>query len=375
MKEERISRIVAACRARRVIVRARAMHRLCLVAVALFVYAFADRTWSAAIPSATEPRTPVPPQLFHLPQLLSGEHWEPLLVAAIVVLLQALTIAALLWQRRRRRVAEDEARLRLGELARAARFASAGELSASIAHEVGQPLGAILSNADAAGLMLRSEPDIAELHSILADIRRDALRANDVLQRLRGLLQKHTPRLGALDLNSVVQEALALLDLEARRRHIVIESHPLAENAHVLADSVQLQQVLLNLAINAMDAMKDTPAARRILSISMRAMEHGYELSVADRGHGILTGSPARLFDSLYTTKPHGMGLGLSIVRTIIETHRGRISATPRDGGGAVFTVWLPAMAERARPQVRSARARSADRTPLKRPAPDGGAS
>ncbi|MFM0720845.1 ATP-binding protein [Paraburkholderia strydomiana] len=295
-------------------------------------------------------------ELIDVPPSLWREYRDIVLIALAVVLLQALTIAGLLWQRRRRRIAEDEATLRLDELARAARFASAGELSASIAHEVGQPLGAILSNADAAGMMLQNEPDIDELHSILGDIRRDALRANQVVQRLRALLQKHPLKMDMLDLNSAFEEALTLLGLEARRRRIVIESNPAAENSRVQGDRVQLQQVLLNLAINAMDAMEDTPPADRILSISTRAVGQGYELTVADRGHGIPAGIGERLFDSLYTTKPNGMGLGLSIVRTIVMTHGGRVSAASRYGGGSVFTVWLPSAAEHASSHAREAR-------------------
>jgi C4-dicarboxylate-specific signal transduction histidine kinase len=276
-----------------------------------------------------------------------------MLIVATAVLLQALTVAAFLWQRRRRQSADKEAALRLGELTRAGRFALAGELSASIAHEVGQPLGAILSNADAAGMMLEDQPEIGELHSILADIRREALRANQVVQGLRDLLQKHTPMQGMLELNATFDEALTLISLEARRRHVVIASDLTAENARVLGDRVQLQQVLLNLAINAMDAMEDTPVVRRIMSISTTETGQGYELSVADRGHGIPPEAGERLFDSLYTTKPHGMGLGLSIVRTIVVAHGGHVRAALQEGGGSVFTVWLPRAARYAAPRAR----------------------
>jgi signal transduction histidine kinase len=264
-----------------------------------------------------------------------------------VLTLQALTIAALLWQRRRRRLAEDEAALRLEELARAARFASAGELSASIAHEVGQPLGAILSNADAASMMLENrEPEIAELQLILADVRRDALRANQVVQRLRSLLQKQPVEFGPLDLNATINEALVLVEPEGRRRRITIESNLDAEGAQITGDRIQLQQVLLNLVVNGMDAMQDTEAPRRVLSISTRVAVGGFELRVADRGHGIPAHAKKKLFDSLYSTKPHGMGMGLSIVRTIVTSHGGRISVEARSGGGSVFSIWLPVAAE-----------------------------
>ncbi|MGF6875349.1 sensor histidine kinase [Paraburkholderia sp. MM5477-R1] len=313
-------------------------------------------------------------ELINVRPSLWREYRVIVLGAAAVVLLQALTIAALLWQRKRRRIAEDEATLRSDELARAARLASAGELSASVAHEIGQPLGAILSNADAAGMMLEDEPEEDELHSILADIRRDALRANQVVQRLRALLQKHTLDLVPLDLNSAFDEGLALLGLEARRRRIAVESNLAAQDACVLGDRVQLQQVLVNLVINAMDAMEETPVAERIVSISTRVAGTGYELIVADRGHGIPADATERLFDSLFTTKPQGMGLGLSIVRTIVSTHGGRVWGAPRDGGGSVFTVWLPSVAGHTLSPVRAEFDTSTEKAALKaRPMPQGG--
>ncbi|MFM0339569.1 sensor histidine kinase [Paraburkholderia fungorum] len=293
-------------------------------------------------------------ELRNAPPSLWRENRSAVLITLTVLLLQALTIAALLWQRSRRRVAEDAAALRLGELARAARFAAAGELSASIAHEVGQPLGAILSNADAAGMMLEhDQPEIGELHSILADVRRDALRANQVVQRLRSLLQKQPVEFGRLDLNTTVEEALELLGPEARRRRLTVESNLAANNADIMGDRIQIQQVLLNLSINAMDAMEDTEPSVRVMSISTRSANAGFELSVADRGHGIPPEAKARLFESLYTTKPHGMGLGLSIVRTIVDTHGGEVSAVARSGGGSVFTVWFPPAAEVTTPRTR----------------------
>ncbi|MFB9128650.1 ATP-binding protein [Paraburkholderia dipogonis] len=304
-------------------------------------------------------------ELINVPPSLWREYRAIVLSAVSVVLLQALTIAALLWQRRYRRIAEDEATLRLDELSRAARFASAGELSASIAHEVGQPLGAILSNADAAGMMLDSGPETGELHSILADIRRDALRANQVVQRLRTLLQKHTTTLDPLDFDAALQEGLALLGPECRQRQIVVETAMSTDNAWVFGDRVQLQQVLINLAINALDAMENTLSPERILSVSTRVSGQGYELAVADRGHGIPLDAEQLLFDSLYTTKPHGMGLGLSIVRTIVATHGGRVSAAVREGGGSVFTVWLPAMPEAAMSTIRPESAKASENVVL----------
>ncbi|OLL32427.1 hypothetical protein BTH42_08300 [Burkholderia sp. SRS-W-2-2016] len=276
------------------------------------------------------------------PSLWNQYRWA-VVVTVAVLLLQALTIAALLWQRRKRYSAEEAAALRANELARAARIASAGELSASIAHEVGQPLGAILSNADAAGLILEQhKPEVGELQQILADVRRDALRANQVVHRLRALLKKHPIEFVRLDLNTTVEETLVLLAPEARRRRIAIETDLNRHGPEVVGDRVQLQQVLLNLAVNAMDAMANTAEPLRLLTIATRPTNDGVELTVADRGTGIRDDVRSKLFDSFYTTKAQGMGLGLSIVRTIVASHDGKISVEPRCGGGSTFAVWLP---------------------------------
>lgn len=270
------------------------------------------------------------------------DHRGLLLAGMAVVVLQACTITALLVHRRRRRLAEADAAQRRNELTRAARVGAVGEISASIAHEVGQPLGAILANAGAAELMLeRGAPEPDELREILLDVRRDALRANEVVRRLRALLEKHVVEFAPLDLRAAVEETLALLEPEARRRGIALEQQLAPGEAPVRGDRVQLQQVVLNLVINAMDAMQETAPGERVLAVELRAAEGGYALAVADRGHGILPANAQRLFDSFFTTKPHGMGLGLAIVRTVLDAHGGRVQAQPREGGGTVFTVWL----------------------------------
>ncbi|WP_250534599.1 ATP-binding protein [Caballeronia sp. AZ10_KS36] len=304
-----------------------------------------DRTQAdrLAIPSSLIPddceQVNAPPSLWN-------QYRGTVLSVAAVVALQALTIAALLWQHRKRRVAEEAATVRANELARAARISSAGELSASIAHEVGQPLGAILSNADAAGLILEHrEPEVPELQQILADVRRDATRASQVVQRLRDLLRKQPVEFVELDLNATVEETLTLLVPEARRRRISIESQLSAACPHIVGDRIQLQQVLLNLSVNAMDAMQETEHAERLLTILTRPDKLGVELTVTDRGHGIPEAVRSKLFDSFFTTKAHGMGLGLSIARTIVELHGGTIASRSRDGGGSAFVVWLPSAA------------------------------
>jgi signal transduction histidine kinase len=266
-------------------------------------------------------------------------------IITVLVLLgvQSVTILALLEQRRRRRRAEADASMRRSELARAARFATVGELSASIAHEVGQPLGAILSNADAAELLVKaSPPDVAELQEILSDMKRDALRANDVVQRLRALLQKQSIAVRAVHIDDVLRCVLPLIEPEARRRNITLKSGFGAAAIDVMADHVQLQQVVLNLAINAMDAMQDTDPANRTLTLSTTRRANGVELAVADRGCGFKPDTAHQLFEPFYTTKPYGMGLGLSIVHSIVEAHHGHVNVALRDGGGTTVRVWLP---------------------------------
>jgi C4-dicarboxylate-specific signal transduction histidine kinase len=278
------------------------------------------------------------------PAHVFGEYRSTMLAVLGVLLVgQAVTIVALLAQRRERRRAEARAAGRGSELARVARFAAAGELSASIAHEVKQPLGAILSNAEAAELLVTSpHVDFDELREILADVKRDALRANDVVQRLRALLEKQDVVFSPLQLDATLADALALVAPEARRRAIRIDTQFDAGGLEVNGDHVQLQQVLLNLAVNAMDAMQESASEDRVLSVATKRQGEGVEIVVADRGSGFGAASPQQLFEPFYTTKPHGMGLGLSIVRSVVEAHHGHVSAALRKGGGTGIVVWLP---------------------------------
>ena len=265
------------------------------------------------------------------------------LAAGGVVAAQALTIGGLLVQRRRRQQAEADADQRRHELARAMRFAAMGELTASIAHEINQPLGAILSNADAAQMMLKAGGASTEaLREILADIRRDDLRAHEVIRRLRALLEKHEVSHVPLELHATLLDAIALIEPEARRRGVVLETAFAASDDRLLGDPIQLQQVLLNLAINSMDAMAPIPAASRRLSIATEDHADGLLLSVSDRGTGIPAGGHEAVFESFHTTKTRGMGLGLPIVRAIVEAHGGHVTLAPRHGGGTVASVRLP---------------------------------
>lgn len=268
------------------------------------------------------------------------EHRAYVVTALAVLLAQALTIGLLLVQRRQRRKAEAEATERRLELGRAARFAAMGELTASIAHEINQPLGAILANADAAAMILRNGSATQEnLGEVLADIRREDLRASEVIRRLRALLEKRAVTQVSFRLHPVLDEALGLLAPEARRRGVAIERSFEARDDQILGDAVQLQQVVINLALNAMDAMQQLAPAQRRLTISTAEGAATLELRVADRGRGIDAALRDKVFESFVTTKPSGMGLGLSIVRAIVEAHHAHIGVAARDGGGTVFTV------------------------------------
>lgn len=285
--------------------------------------------------------------LFREPTLFEAYRLQ-VLVAAGVLALQAALIGLLLEERRRRRAAELSEQGRRTELAHASRLAVAGELLGSIAHEINQPLGAILSNADAAEMILAAGGDCrAELGAILADIRRDDLRASEVIRRLRALLSRNEVERQRFDLLEAAREVESLLRSEARRRGVTLELHPPAAGGNVsfLGDRIQIQQVLLNLVLNAMDAVGGAPEGRRAITIALEAgqgPEGAVAVSVRDRGQGIAPENLPKLFDSFFTTKGQGMGLGLSIARTLVEAHGGRIRAESVPGEGSAFRVEFP---------------------------------
>lgn len=265
------------------------------------------------------------------------------LVAAAVMLLQAYTIGSMFWHRRRRRAAELKNSTTQGELQRAMRFAAMGELTASIAHEINQPLGAILCNAEAAEMLLQSGKATREdLASILADIRRDDQRAHQVVGKLRTLLSKAETRLVPVALHSCIGDVMPLLTPEARRRSVTIELALNARHDSVSGDPVQLQQVLLNLVINALDALEGVDPALRSVHIETATADDHIALTVTDNGCGMNDETLKQAFASLFTTKQAGLGMGLSIVRAIVEAHSGTIKAQSQPGSGTVFTVRLP---------------------------------
>jgi signal transduction histidine kinase len=280
---------------------------------------------------------------FRQPTFLEANRTQ-VTTAIAVFLLQAGLIALLLIERRRRRGAEHAVETQRHELAHASRLAVAAELTGSIAHEINQPLGAILSNADAAELILDSGVDRRdELRAILADIRRDDRRASEVIRRLRALLSKHDVDRQVVELNEIAQEVRAIVATEARRRRMAIDVRPARSPVPVMGDRIQIQQVLINLVLNAMDAMANVAEDRRRVTVSVDNVDGAAAIAVRDHGHGIATERLAQVFESFFSTKRDGMGLGLSIARTIVEAHGGRIWAENAAGEGALFHVRLPA--------------------------------
>jgi C4-dicarboxylate-specific signal transduction histidine kinase len=247
-----------------------------------------------------------------------------------------------------RRRAEVEAHRRLTELAHVTRVTTIGELAASLAHEINQPLTAILSNAQAGLRFLStSAPDLGEVRQILDDIARDDKRVSEVIRRMRALLKKQTDSYESFDLDEAVMECVALVNNSSPLDGLSIRANLNTDLPVVRADRVQLQQVLFNLMVNAIAAMSDVPCTARKMVITT-AMEDSrtVKVSVTDFGTGIDEDHVERLFEPFYTTKPSGMGMGLAISQAIVKAHGGKMVALNHPEGGATFYFTLPIVRE-----------------------------
>jgi len=243
-------------------------------------------------------------------------------------------------------VASDALREAQAQLTRLARVTTLGEVTASFAHELNQPLAAILNNANAClGLLLGERSNLSEVRDALADIASDAERASAIIERVRLLAKRSAPEKVALRLADVVHEVVALAAAESAARGVSVRTDVPADLPLVLGDRVQLQQVLLNLVVNGMDAMSAVEEAERKLEIRVRPDDQdghpAVTISVHDRGIGLGTEQADRLFEAFYTTKQDGTGLGLAISRSIIEAHGGRLWADANPGPGATFSFRL----------------------------------
>jgi signal transduction histidine kinase len=272
------------------------------------------------------------------------QYWWQIALALAIIVGQAMLIMSLLGQHRRRRIAEAESQKRFAEMAHMNRRVSLGELSASIAHELNQPLGAIHNNAGAAEMLIKADPPkLQEVAEILADIKRDDQRASDIIARIRRMMRKTQFEVQDVDLNETVGEALQMVAADATVKGVSLKTELEPGVSKVRADRVEVQQVILNLVLNAIEAMHDQHAQRRELVIrSRRANDKEAEVSVADSGPGIPDEMLPRIFEPFVTSKGSGMGLGLAISRTIVEAHGGQIHAENSPTGGAVFRFTLP---------------------------------
>ena len=243
-----------------------------------------------------------------------------------------------------RKIAEAEARRSHEEVGHLSRVAAVGELAASIAHELNQPLSGIISNAGAGKRFIdRGNVDLQEIRDLLGDIVADGRRAGDVIRGIQSMVRKSVPARQRVNLNDLVMEVVRMVKADAMLRSCALETLLEPDLPEIEADPIQLQQVLLNLVINAFDAMRDTPVLRRKVVIATERNGDGaIRTSVRDYGVGISEDARDRLFDHFFTTKAQGLGMGLAIVRSIVESHAGTIAAENADGGGARFHFTLP---------------------------------
>jgi C4-dicarboxylate-specific signal transduction histidine kinase len=248
-----------------------------------------------------------------------------------------------------RQRAEQAARQHQAELTHVLRLSTMGEMAAGLAHEINQPLAAIVNYAHGCNRRLRANPtDVDAVMPVIDDIAAEALRAGEIIRRLRSLVRKETPYQDWIDLAEVAGDILRLIEPDATQHGVTTRLDAEPDLPCVLADRIQIEQVILNLLRNAIDAMADVPGQRDLFVAIVRAGAAAVEISVRDSGHGMAAADMDRIFEPFFSTKPTGLGMGLSISRTIIEIHQGRLSVAANADRGVTFRVTLPvSVAER----------------------------
>ncbi len=247
----------------------------------------------------------------------------------------------------RGRAAQAALRRAQADLAHVSRVTTMGELTASIAHEVNQPIAGVVTNAGACLRWLAADPpDLEKARSAATRIVRDGTRASEIISRIRQIFARGAAERQLISVNQIARETIELLGAEATRHAISVRLDLAADPLPVMADRVQLQQVIMNLLLNGVDAMRQAPSGRELVLATRRSADDEATVTVSDTGMGLDPEATEHIFNAFYTTKPHGTGMGLSISRSIVEAHRGRLWASPNQPRGAAFHVALPLSAE-----------------------------
>jgi C4-dicarboxylate-specific signal transduction histidine kinase len=268
-----------------------------------------------------------------------------------VFLVATLLVSGLMEMKRRaeesRNRAEEALRQAQTDLARVSRVTTMGELTASLAHEVNQPIAAAVTDANTCLRWLtRDHPDLEEAREAASRVVKDATRAAEIVSRVRLLFKKGAVQRELVDVNEVIREMLVLLRSEATRYSISVRTDLMADLPQIMGDRVQLQQVMMNLIINSIDAMKNLDGTRALTIKSQRAEDEQLMVSVSDTGVGLPSQQSDQIFNAFFTTKPQGTGMGLRISRSIVESHGGRLWAADNSPRGASFHFTLPTKTE-----------------------------
>jgi C4-dicarboxylate-specific signal transduction histidine kinase len=277
---------------------------------------------------------------------------EPAVFLRFAVFLGAtIVVTGLIEMKRRVEQSRNRAEVALrqaeSDLARVSRVTTMGELTASLAHEVNQPIAAAVTDANTCLRWLnRDQPDVAEAREAASRVVKDATRAAEIISRVRLLFKKGVPQRELVDINEIIREMVALMRSEITRHSILVRTELAEDIPQIMGDRVQLQQVLMNLMINSIDAMKDVDGTRRLDIISKRAENDQLTVSVSDTGLGLPLQQADQIFNAFFTTKVHGTGMGLRISRSIAESHGGRLWAGDNSSHGATFHLTLPFRSE-----------------------------